>query len=188
MRIVTKDFIFNRRRFSRIGKRAKDRLSEKFFGGRGRRHAGSSTSLESNQGSQILPAITALIDKKIRNNRNEEDLFMPLNNAPTTAPVSRRPIIMKEFAVQTSLEKLASPHTYGTKGNLKNCNLSNNLTSDKATQSSLKSLHEVGTQTKKSATKKKDKSGKEKKTEGKDKDDNLKDEQEDPVLKLLTPN
>ncbi|CAG7784874.1 unnamed protein product, partial [Allacma fusca] len=170
----------SRRRFFHMGRRRSGRL---WGSGWRRGNGGSSSSLESNAGSQILPAITALIDKR---RRIEEDV--PLNNAPLTGPTTRRPIIMKELAVQTSMEKLNFPK------NVKSCNLSNNLTADIATQCgrSLLNLNDAGTQTKKSATKKGEKSKKDKnhsktdKEKGKD-DKNDKDEQEDPVLKLLTP-
>lgn len=96
-----------------------------------------------------------------------------------------QPKVLREFAIQTSFEKLYSPSMKG----IKQCNLSNNLCVDKATQSSLVSLHEIGTQTKKSATKKRDKN--------KDKKDqanlepvvlNQGTSPDDAVLKLLTPN
>jgi hypothetical protein len=90
---------------------------------------------------------------------------------------------MRELAIQTSIEKLFIPPN--------SVNTANNLTCDKATQSSLVNLHEIGTQTKKSATKKKDKhkdkSQKDEKTVGERAVSNM-CQTEDPVLKLLTPN
>jgi len=99
---------------------------------------------------------------------------------------TRAPIVLRELAIQTSIEKLCVPSK-----NLKTCNLTNNLTCDKATQSSLISLHEIGTQTKKSATKKKDKHKDKSQKDGKKDDEKIVSnisETEDPVLKLLTPN
>jgi hypothetical protein len=120
----------------------------------------------------------------------DDNLFM-LNNQTTRLNQNKPTIIVKELAIQTSIEKLYSPSM--NKG-VRQCNLSNNLSVDKATQSSLVSLHEIGTQTKKSATKKRDKN--------KDKKDcttnttavGVEETQttvvcgDDAVLKLLTPN
>jgi len=113
----------------------------------------------------------------------DEQLTAVANNQ-----ANKKPTIFRELAIQTSIEKLFIPSK-----NVKPCNLSNNLTVDKATQSSLVSLHEIGTQTKKSATKKKGKSKDKSNKADKDEKDIDKitsnvSESEDPVLKLLTPN
>lgn len=129
---------------------------------------------------QILPAITALIDKKLKlNNGQVEDLSLGGQQQPP-----KRAIIMRELAVQTSID-FEKPQVAGR--------LNNVSTLDKATQSSLISLHEIGTQTKKSATKKKEKKEKSKKDSKETEDDpnenaNLEGHtEEDPVLKLLSP-
>ncbi|ODN01519.1 Smoothened [Orchesella cincta] len=148
-----------------------------------RGNGGSSSSLESNGGSQILPAITALIDKKLKFN-GEEPHGTQVQNNLQPALKSPSKIYMMNGETQTSFEKLP---TFPEAGKQK---FSNTLSVDKATQSSLVSLHEIGTQTKKSATKKKEKDKKDKsKKDGKDTDcqtdKNL--SEEDPVLKLLSP-
>ncbi|XP_021947837.1 smoothened homolog [Folsomia candida] len=145
---------------------------------------GSSTSLESNPGSQILPAITKLIDK--REQMGDDNLFLPNNQATRL----NQPKVLREFAIQTSLEKLCSPSTKG----IKPCNLSNNLCVDKATQYSLVNLNEVGTQTKKSATKKRDRNKNKKDHatggdgDGTTQGNSTQTGTDDAVLKLLTPN
>lgn len=123
---------------------------------------------------QILPAITKLIDKR---EQMGDDNIIPNNQLFRPGQTK----IVRESAIQTSLEKLYTP----SKG-IKQCNLSNNLCVDKATQSSLVSLHEIGTQTKKSATKKRDKKKKDS-ADGKDHLENIKSGQEDLVRELLTP-
>ena len=141
---------------------------------------------------QILPAITALIDKRLgglnegSELQNQNNQFQPLKKA----------ITVKELAIQTSctsIEKLSllPPN----RNNL--LNTSNLTMCDKGTQWSLHNLNEVGTQTKKSATKKKDKD-----KDNHKKHEKIKSEKEvkenntnpahevqpdDPVLKLLTP-
>lgn len=125
---------------------------------------------------QILPAITALIDKKLKLNGEESQNTIQMVHARRQVTVT-----VRELATQTSLEKLPqfSPKVANSV-----------TTSDKATQSSLLSLHEIGTQTKKSATKKKEKKDK---SRGDAKENQCQDEKghsedvEDPVLKLLSP-
>jgi len=128
-------------------------------------------------GCQILPAITALIDKR-QKGRDDVEINSHMHNG-------RRAILVKELGVQTSLEKL---NFLDTKRNV-----DVPIMFDKATQSSLVSLHEISTQTKKSATKKKTKTKQlntpeevnQKETEPVSAISNAID---DPVVKLLTPN
>lgn len=127
----------SRRDFFRMSKRRSGGGGGKGWGYPWRRGGGggSCSSLESAPGSQILPAITALIDKQMRRVEGE---------GGGGGVQMQKAIILKEMAIQTSWDKLPTLHKQVA-------------TFDKATQMSLVSLQEIGTQTKKSATKKKEK-------------------------------